>query len=48
MGEVSSIEALNGSVVGNITYQNNIFQDMIRGVNATRDTRSPDRATQLL
>ncbi len=34
--EVSSIEALDGSV-GNITYQNNVFQDMIRGINATQD-----------
>jgi len=35
-GEVSSIEAFNGPV-GNLTYQNNIFQDQIRGVNATQD-----------
>jgi parallel beta-helix repeat protein len=41
MGEVSSIEALNGSSVGNLTYQNNIFQDMIRGVNATQDNGAP-------
>ncbi len=34
--EVSSIEALDGPV-SNITFQNNIFQDMLRGVNATRD-----------
>lgn len=34
--EVSSIEALEGPV-GNITYQNNVFQDMLRGVNATQD-----------
>ncbi len=34
--EISSIEALEGPV-GNITYQNNVFQDMIRGVNATQD-----------
>jgi len=40
MGEVSSIEALDGAV-GNLTYQNNIFQDMIRGVNATQDNGAP-------
>ena len=34
--EVSSIEALDGPV-SNITFQNNIFQDMLRGVNATQD-----------
>ena len=35
-GEISSIEALDGPV-GNITYQNNIFQNMRQGVNATQD-----------
>ncbi len=35
-GEIGSIEALNGPV-GNITFQNNIFQNMRQGLNATRD-----------
>ncbi len=40
MGDVSSIEALDGPVA-NITYQNNIFQDQVRGVNATQDSGQP-------
>ncbi len=35
-GEVGSIEALDGPV-GTLTFQNNVFQDMIRGLNATQD-----------
>jgi hypothetical protein len=35
-GEISSIEALNGPV-GNITFQNNVFQNMRQGVNATQN-----------
>jgi len=40
MAEISSLEVLDGPVSG-ITYQNNVFQDMIRGVNATQDGSEP-------
>jgi Bacterial Ig domain/Right handed beta helix region len=38
--EVSAIEVLDGPV-SNITFQNNVFQDLLRGVNATQDGSEP-------